>query len=283
MLEGDNCPLCGSTHHPNLYASHHSTEALASMDTDLKTIDNQIKSLNALIIETNGYQQGTEHIISQENEIALVVDEKEKAVTLHKQSFNYDNFSPDRPEQINEMRASIKDWELQRDQIDKEQTLLDQQFNLANEDLKKYENGVIKLKNDLAESKGAINTLVSNLDVLNESDFESKTAEELKNESRFLIDRLNDAQQELDALIKRSEVKSREINQFAGAIENISGQITSIKVLLVEKQESFSGLLKSDNLSEDEVLKTLLKNIDIASFRIEISEFKKILQLLKNV
>ncbi|MND70899.1 Nuclease SbcCD subunit C [compost metagenome] len=275
LLEGDNCPLCGSTHHPNLYASHHSTEALASMDTDLKTIDNQIKSLNALIIETNGYQQGTEHIISQENEIALVVDEKEKAVTLHKQSFNYDNFSPDRPEQINEMRASIKDWELQRDQIDKEQTLLDQQFNLANEDLKKYENGVIKLKNDLAESKGAINTLVSNLDVLNESDFESKTAEELKNESRFLIDRLNDAQQELDALIKRSEVKSREINQFAGAIENISGQITSIKVLLVEKQESFSGLLKSDNLSEDEVLKTLLKNIDIASFRIEISEFKK--------
>lgn len=275
LKDGDSCPLCGSTHHPNLYESHQNIETLASIDTELNAIDQQARSLNALIVEANSYQQSADHALQQEKELLLMVDEKEKTLSFHRQSFSYNGFSPDKPEQINEIRASIKDWELQRDELDKVQIQLDQQLNQAGEELRKYENAVIKLKNDLAESKGSINTLVQGLTILQENNFNDKTAENLKSESNLIIERLNKAQQELDLLVKQLEVKSGEINQFAGAIDNISKQIAHSTIALEGNQQILADLLKEDNLIENEILNVLNQNINSEVLRNEINEFKK--------
>lgn len=275
LKDGDNCPLCGSTHHPDLYKSHQNHETLASIDVELKSIDHQVQSLNTLLVETNSYQQNAAHVLQQEKELLSVVEEKEKMLALHRQSFNYNGFSPDKPEQINEIRVSIKNWEQQRDELDKAQIQLDQQLNLSGEELKKYENAVVKLKNDLAESKGAVNTLIQSLSILNENDFNDKTPENLRIESNAIVEKLNKAQQELDILVKQLEEKSGAINQFAGAIDNIHKQIATITITLEGNQLTLADLLKEDNLTENEVITILGQNINSEVLRNEINEFRK--------
>lgn len=277
LNEGEECPLCGSIHHPKKAHEILNTENLQNIVIKITNTEKQIELLTAT-------HQDCSQLSKQQEFYELELESLCKELKLKESENNANStfLNENYPEygQINihienaqKHNATIESLS---NSIDKMQSTVEQK----QKDIEKFTSGLEGLKNSFQMISGRMEEIVKSLDEIDTaSNISSKEAEQ---EAEAILKNIEDIK------LKHQKLSS-EKEQIEKSMHELSGKISSVESVLKSQNEERVGVSKKidDKLLNSKfenltVVEQILKNkINTDLLRKEIEEYEKKLFLLE--
>ncbi|MDX9705390.1 MAG: SbcC/MukB-like Walker B domain-containing protein, partial [Weeksellaceae bacterium] len=283
LHDGKACPLCGSLEHPNIAGHSDETENLSKIYTKLQEIEKEIdknqKDFNAIQLLLSE-QKSIENQIEQENDfLKQLENEWEK----HQKSFCWPKFKPNDYQGFELRKNQNAKIEKEKNDFIQENSEKRKKLEIIQTELKKYNDALIKFREEEAILKGEINQNINNLKVLKWIDFSEKPIEIVQTE----LNQLHQKNQLIEKNYQEFQSKINELNPKISAQEkSIELYEENQKILiknLIQIQESIQQKLeKSDIDSLEKIQEILSLNLNTSMIRKEIQTFRITYESLKN-
>ena len=283
LHDGKACPLCGSLEHPNIAGHSDETENLSKIYTKLheieKEIDENQKDFNAIQLLLSE-QKSIENQIKQENDF---LKQLESEWEKHQKSFCWPKFKPNDYQGFELRKNQNAKIEKEKNDFIQENSEKRKKLEIIQTELKKYNDALIKFREEEAILKGEINQNINNLKVLKWIDFSEKPIEIVQTE----LNQLHQKNQLIEKNYQEFQSKINELNPKISAQEkSIELYEENQKILiknLIQIQESIQQKLeKSDIDSLEKIQEILSLNLNTSMIRKEIQTFRITYESLKN-
>ncbi|MBN2694851.1 hypothetical protein JXR93_09335 [bacterium] len=258
LLDGEKCPLCGSTEHPAPLSSNYDKNLLKKLKLEQKSLENELKNLTLFLNETN-ILQNSENLLSKQ------LDEQLEELDLLEREYKNSNFPPNIESRIKEQDELQDDLKRVKLSLEKEQS--------KNIVLKEE---ILKLSMKIDEYHYKISHLENELSKL------TQIPDEYKKESIFSLKKISETfkksllDKENYLNMKKSERldDEKKYNSISEQILSLSTDIESIKKEIDSlESETLKKLQESGFLSFDDVSKILKNSSKIEAFKGEIVKF----------
>ena len=280
LKDGEECPLCGSVHHPALSKNEHNFEQEISVIeikiNDLQGLPTRIRSVQIPALKVLGEIQNLE---KNKNIIRKNWEENRQNVEAHDKVFVWGKFDKNNKESFQKTFDSVAD--LQKQIVDNESLIKKITLKFEEETQKKIDlidSPLQKLQNDLSTLKTMVETLSTQLIKVQISDFEKKSKEDVLLQIDLLKRQHETIKQDFEILQKRITEVEQEKNTLLGSQQTLSEVIKEGKLVIENNQQSIDNVLVTHKFeSENWVNQILLKALDIDSERQQIEDFKRAL------
>ncbi len=275
LHDGEPCPVCGSTNHPNKIEEH-------NLNKEIEQLENEISNLKKNQKQLLGIQSTTNNLFTRLENILEYKHQSEKKQNELKNELSELQKEYPAKEKVNEQeltiafnKAEILETELKNTEKNLQNTENELKKALINKE--KYETALNKLKNDFIKQQSQQETLQTQINDINYDEWMSKSPELIHKQ----INSLNEKYATITAGFEEAEQKlnslSRKIAGFEAKVQTIEKDLSANKNKLEKIETNIKLLLKNSNYkSINEIISVLNKNLDTEKLNLEINEFKQV-------
>lgn len=277
LEEGNPCPLCGAVHHPQKYSASGTEKALETIHSQTINIENETGQLNNLIPVFSDFGKHLELLDRQISDLRVKESVLQKQLEAHNEQFKWQGFET--VEAIEQAFANAR--QLQENIRLKEEKLenISKELKESQNKVDTYRNALIKLRDDKNSGIAKIQTLESQIQLIDTQGYEQIETQVIENKISILKQKADEAEKQFSVLTE----KWNQLQIDSGKTE--STLITNWQELKSE-QENIAKLhaqiakkiVPSGFQSVEEVESVILQNLDTEKLRKEITGFRQNLQ-----
>ncbi len=273
---GEECPLCGSVHHPNILSVENVTGEIIVVKERIKLADGNNTAIQMGLIALSGLyadyaSQGNLATQKAENLAKL-----KKELDLYKNSFLFSGYSVGDEQRV---KNELKQFDDERKAINELRKQIN--ANLADaeklsKNITEYQFGIEKINREMAQSEGELKTLQSQV-LLHD------LQKELEKENEDLQNNIAQHKNDFAQITTRYEqaIVALQQNQtihgiIRGKMEEVQNQLTNENADLENIVSSFQSLLKEHEYPDAAaVLEILDKKINLVEEKENIAHYQK--------
>ena len=274
LHDGENCPLCGATEHPNIRHTADVSELLKANAIALNESSAMLKTIQETVVQA----EKRSHSISESNkQLQLLLKEKEALVTAlenHLKLFVWKEFQANDVTSFEKKSKEQKQLEVAIKLAEEQIQALDASLQTVVGNCKQFTKTKNEIEQQKASIEGALNNEVLQLKSMLVADYEGIAVAEIKRQNAVLVEEVNRIalaykeksevilqQREKVATLKGSLLSEKTQWELAG--NNLLKQQTLIQQLL--EKEAF------DNLKSVEII--LSKTWDVEKEKQKTAQF----------
>ncbi|WP_395091422.1 SbcC/MukB-like Walker B domain-containing protein [Vaginella massiliensis] len=273
LHNGEACPLCGSTEHPNIVHIEDVTNALTTIEEKLNAVksarehEHQIKTK---VEQFRSQLQIFEEQLQKDKQQLSIIENKAKE---HQKAFEWTIVEP------NESLFS----KLKQENLSKKNHLKKLQNELKNERevLQKAIENVDKYKHYVEKFQSQLQVLISQIELnrtyLKRLDFEEfvqKTQEELIQIHQNSIEKIQKLEQEYEACNQELIEITPKISSQTTLLTTAKNRLDELKTESDELQQRFLANMQAHQKSSmEEIEKVLTKTLNVSEMKKEIQQF----------
>ena len=273
LQDGDPCPLCGSTEHPNILKVEEVAEQIELVERDIEGNRQRIELCNEALTTLAKTQIQIKERLTQRTQHETALTEKQALLQAHVSKFTWKGFSPDNRKQVDKAFTDANSLHKQVDALRLKIEAYRKSLDGANKDCDKYKNALVKFGNEAAglESQRAVR-----IKELKQLKFDAQTPD---------IDTLKLRSSELKQTVERTEKQHKllqtELQQLqtskqvlAERKSSAEKELTQLNEQLVKTEEGLRDCLKSSSLAKlEEVEAILAETIDLKTEKAKLERF----------
>ncbi|MGH1365693.1 MAG: SbcC/MukB-like Walker B domain-containing protein [Calditrichia bacterium] len=273
MSEGDACPLCGSTEHPQLY---HSGKAknMRKLENEFVTLRQQIEALEELQPQLAGlavgYEDRHEQLVETEERLAEKVLEQEEHLT----SWRWKDYLPEDEERIMKQREASREIQetLQTLEQQQEEQLIKRRDMQAQRD--EQHEAFIAVERDFVVTETRFTALADQLEMLSTDSLPQNSPDELEREAVEQQEQVNRVQRDHEKGTERLAGLQTRLSEFGGELTTLRKQLAKSEAAFKKRTEELNlALEKSPFTSIDEIRTLLQDELEVALEKSEIDTF----------
>ena len=242
---GDECPLCGSLHHPKVLSVENVTGEIITLKEKITNVEKETASIQKILIlisalyaEYNSQKQSANK--KKENLAKL-----EKDLEMYKSGFSFPGYTIDDEQRLKDELKQLEEERNSINELRKQIVTKQEEAEKLSKNIIEYKTGVEKISREMAQSEGELRLLESLVllhvlqdEVVKENDVLQNSITKHKIDFTKITNDYEYASKSLqDNLTKQGTLKGKiEEVQNQLAIENADFKITvhSIQLLLIE-------------------------------------------------
>ena len=281
LSEGLPCPLCGSTHHPEIYSAENIHLEQTKINIDKLDLEKQIEKWNETvsIIKDLNLQLNLKKGFL--NDCQKKSEQNKKQSSTHQSIFTWPEYTEIEKVEKDFKVAEILQKEIKLKESSAEKLSIELENAIKNKE--NYLAGMEKIRNQITQYQTENKILLAQLKMVLFSDYSGKTVLEIEVEKTQLL-------QKFSALEKQFNEISRKITELRKSKDTLSGILSANWEVLKSEQENLENLKiqlniqlkKSDYPNIDEVKIILLHAVDLEGNKTKIADFKQNLSLAKS-
>lgn len=284
LHEGEACPLCGSTEHPDI--AGHQDESEKIFDIEKQLGENELafeklqKRYNDIVKMTGELKLAEEYCLSENSALETLKTNLEK----HLQTFKWKDYNFTDSQGFEKVKLENAATE---ETIKKLKTnLSEKRKNLENVvlDLKKYRDRLVEIGEERAELKGKIDQNLANVKILKFADYNQKPVEFVRTELNNLNQNIKQTEESYNSLKTRLDKLSPEFSASQSLAGVLTENLQKSNDKLLETQETIREKLKETKFENIESVQEILDlKMDTANVRQEIQNFKVDFEIKRNL
>jgi len=283
LHNGEACPLCGSSEHPNIVEFH-------DVHSELKEIEEKVQSVDQELINLQKKENEIDKILERkgifENQLKAeqeIISDIQHHIENHLKQFIWTEFSYEKEAEFEAKRSSSLEAEKQIEQLS--QTIFKERETLAKEieNLEKYQKALETFKIQEAKKEEQINSNRSNLKILNWENYSDKTTEEIENIYHTLSKSNTETEKNYHELVEKEKQISPKLAEEKAILNQLEKQISELKLEISSNTELINASLSQNNFNNfSEIEPILHQKINVEERRNWIQKFKIDFETLKN-
>jgi len=278
---GQACPLCGSLEHPKVWSANGISDERNELNKQKTSIEGSVQELYSL---SGDFKSLSQQVLDKQKLVTaqlLKNNQLKQELIKHNGLFEWTNFHSENEYQVNK---SLQDAKLASEEIKKlEELLKKNQIDLdaAIADGKKYTAAIEQFVQNNHKAESKIETLKSQIRILDISIFHEKSIDEIEQLSNNLKQEYEQLTKEFEQTQTRLENTKQVIAAEKARMESAQEQQQKhFKNLSTINQEFESKLKASPYQKLSEIESILSKNINLTEERKRISEYNNQLIIL---
>lgn len=284
LHDGEPCPLCGSTAHPNVVEHKDLSQDIAHIDTQLAACDQAIAEIREAY---NNNQQLiarksvlAEQVQKSTAEAAAIINQ----VDTHRKQFVWEQFDPDNPEAFDDVRQN--NLQQEKDIREKEQlsTALRKQFEDERKKLEQLHTTLNQLKLQEREVSAQIKNNKSHLRVLSYADTGQMSTAALQKQHHELLQHIRHTEQAFAKVTEDLNNNRTKLAAQESLTASTSKHIDKLEKQLETVQEQVSQALAQHHFDDIEQVRTILAwQMDTEATRNTLENYKIKLESLRSI
>ncbi len=240
LSEGEACPVCGSTHHPEKMEAHDLSEKTKLFTEKQANIKTALKDLNQLEKEIDN--KTLEYQLTKERlqELEQKITSSKTNLKTHTDSYQFDNLITEEELEKAFIAANKEKNDLLI--LEKEQILVEENLKAETKNKEKYQEMINVINNELVSNKATYETLFAQILTAESKENFKLSSEELENRivlltneyQKLIVDyeaaekNINRLRPEKDKLHGVIETKETELNNIIFEIESSSIKLEEV-------------------------------------------------------
>ncbi len=279
LEDGKPCPLCGSTHHPDLFKTDDIRDAQQEMAKERELCEKEADQIGSWSNRLNLLENQRQFLVRHQKDIAIKIAEQQNKIAAHAALFVWEKYKEEA-----ELTRAFDEAKRIQQELNKKETALEvvsARFTLEEKNKERYQSEVEKIKNTLTVHQTELKTIGEQLKFINAEQYREVSVADIENEKAHLINEYSRIEKEFTEksalLVERTKQKDtlsgslltsrKELEQDRLTIENLNNQLGN-------------ELEKSSFQSLEEVSKIVSAPIDLKAEKQKIVQFKE--QLLQS-
>ncbi len=283
LHNGEACPLCGSSEHPNIVEFH-------DVHSELKEFEEKVQSVDKELINLQKKENEIDKILERkgifENQLKAeqeIISDIQHHIENHLKQFIWTEFSYEKEAEFEAKRSSSLEAEKQIEQLN--QSIFKERETLAKEieNLEKYQKALETFKIQEAKKEEQINSNRSNLKILNWENYSDKTTEEIENIYHTLSKSNTETEKNYHELVQKEKQISPKLAEEKAILNQLEKQISELKLEILSNTGLINASLSQNNFNSfSEIEPILHQKINVEEMRSRIQKFKIDFETLKN-
>jgi exonuclease SbcC len=283
LHNGEACPLCGSSEHPNIVEFHDVNAELKEIQEKIQAVDLEISTLQKQETEIDKILERKNIFENQLKAEQEVISQIQKNIQNHLQNFTWTTFNPENESEFEQKRLQSleteKQIELINENISRERETLGKEL----ENLEKYQKALETFKIQEAKKEEQINTNRSNLKIVDWENYHLKTTEEIENSYQKLAKSNIETEKNYQELTQKEKELSPKLAEQKTIFSQLEKQISELQQEISSNLECINLSLSENDFSDfSEVENILEKKINVLESRNIIQKFRIDFETLKN-
>lgn len=276
LEEGEDCPVCGSSHHPNLFHNQELRVDSRKAERELNGIENQQQILNEALPQLKFLLDQSKSIQKEVQEIKASREQLSQKIDQHRTHFVWKNYAEDKPELIKE---AIEKREVQKSEVEKIEQRLKSLSETQKEHLSKkelYTGQAEHIRNQLSSLEGQFEAGIKKLKYLNFDQEKNKGADQLLHEKRLRLDEYTGIGNTHEQFRSKILEQEKKINILKGNIEAEKRNQSNVLKALAKLNSTLENKIALEGFgSIKEVSIILAQTINIDSERENIRNYQQ--------
>jgi exonuclease SbcC len=274
------CPLCGSTHHPEIYSPENIRDEQNLIEKKRLDFETEIETHHNTIFQLKDWGLKLEYYAKLSNDWKIKSADNKIKTETHKSLFQWPDFVnhktvEDAFESAEILQQSIKKKE---EELEKITT----QFEKETKNKERFQEEIDKIKTALTVHQTETTTIQQQLKMVLAEEFSDKQTIEIEGERASLL-------QKYTGLEKQFNDLTGQLTKLQETKNNLAGGLNANKLELVLEEKTLSGLQdqlqnqlgKTGYANIDEVKKILSQSIDLEKQKQSLAAFNQALALAK--
>ena len=241
LSDGIPCPLCGSTHHPDLHEPGKAEAALKKVSQQINKIQKETEELVGVL---NGFNQ-TKIRLEEKKKLLASIQEKEdnakEAFNRFLESYIWESFGPNDEEAFYQTREKANAHQALLEQAETKVDSLRVELEKNQANLEKYQDELKRIKDKRLRLETENQTLEKGLQILKAKDYVKDSEQnlnqhiyELDNEIKDIEYNYREAEKKLNELEKRHSAFEGEKKAVEANNRELQQQLTRQEKLLLQ-------------------------------------------------
>lgn len=282
LHDGESCPLCGATEHPNIVEYDDITSELNEIQQQLDHIDHQKEHIQKQLSEAEKILDRKKIFEEQLKSEEELVKQIQIQIEIHHQNFIWKEFKADNESDFEDKRQHSFAIEKQMDelnlQISQEQKKLDEERN----NLDSYNKALEKFRLDEAKKEEQIRTNETNLKVLEWNHYAEKEVSEVEEIFNKLATSNRETEQNYQQLLKEEKEISPKLAEHKTIVAQLEKRISELEKEIADNNLLIETALQEHQLDQNKLSEILAEAIDVQKEKNRIQQFRIIFETLKN-
>lgn len=281
IKEGEPCPLCGSTHHPQVISADDVSSQKAQNDTLIQSKSELLENLARLEVDLSALKSDLRNLINEKGMLENQQNALQEFLSTQTKNLQANPFAQ---ADLVSIEQSLKAKALQAESLKKAREQYrdaDRQLEMLDARMAEMEVKKSKLDNELAAISGQIEVLRSQISSLKPNEWETLQEDEISSQ----IDRLNlQLEKDRSAVEKANQellAVQQELDQILTSENIFTQQAQQLESELADLQAVVDAKLGQLGKSEAYVREILKKNLESGTLSQELDLFFNELALAK--
>jgi exonuclease SbcC len=283
LHNGEACPLCGSSEHPNIVEFHDVNAELNEIQKKIQSVDLEISLLQKQETEIDKILERKSIFENQLKAEQEIFSQIQKNIQNHLQNFTWTAFNPENEAEFDQKRSQSLETEKQIEIISQNISKEHETLGKELENLEKYQKALETFKIQEAKKEEQINTNRSNLKILDWENYYLKTTEEVENSYQKLAKSNIETEKNYLELVQKEKELSPKLAEQKTISSQLEKQISELQKEISSNLETINTYLSQNNFSDFGDVEIILeKKINVEESRNNIQKFRINFETLKN-
>lgn len=280
LSDGNPCPLCGSTHHPEIYSAANIREDENRIEREKLALEKQLEDWNETILALKDLNSQQKFRTEAGSDWKKKLDQNQKKVAEHNFVFKWPEYA-----EMAKVESAFNAAETLQKEIKKNEGFLDKltdELEKAIKNKERFQAEIDKIKTKITVHETEHKTLLLQLKIVSVGDYTLKAVSEIEAEKALLM-------QQFATLEKQYNEISVKLTKLRKSKDTLSGILSANREALKQEEENKLALQnqlekqlqKSDYANVGEVRQILSQSMDLEVEKKQASEFKQNLALAK--
>lgn len=275
LHEGDPCPLCGSTEHPEMAKSEDVEEEWSKVTRQIQETENKHEQLlgrgseaGKLLERKRVWQQNFENEEAHSKELMTQAE-------LHRSRFLWPDFDPDNPDIFRKKKEETESIERMIGELNSELSTLRKQKESIRKEMSKYQSALEDIHHQMASKQGRQDSLIQNMKKLKYEDFREKMTEEVRSDLKKLRRKNKESEDQFQFLTKEINQIQTRLAARRSAMEFLIKRNEEINREHTTLQSRLQQHLDDQEITDMEMVRHIIsQKIDPATERNRIRQFE---------